>query len=168
MVPLKRDGCVCVYMGGGGSQDKRARQCSRRTNCPPKSRSLHSARTLGEKTRRGGMGGDHLCHRESLTLQGGYMQHHSPRASHLSREGLVVCASWAIVPKKCLLDAGWQIWGDGPWSPQWMNNTKNRPGNGLEAQIWCKITPNWATKNMQLVFNMTQHKNGLSLHVCGQ
>lgn len=60
MVPLKRDGCVCVDVGGG-SQDKRARQCSRRTNCPPKSRSLHSARTLAlsdGKTRRGGMGGD--------------------------------------------------------------------------------------------------------------
>lgn len=41
---LKQDGHMCVSVGG---QDKRARQCSLGTNCPPnKSVIAHCARTL--------------------------------------------------------------------------------------------------------------------------
>lgn len=69
--PLKQDGCMCmcVYLCvcGGGVSRQEGQTVQPQGKLPPKSRSLHSTRTLvlcDGKARRGGVGGERLCHRE--------------------------------------------------------------------------------------------------------
>lgn len=60
--------CVLVCGGGGGWVSRQEGQTVQpQDKLPPKSRSLHSTRTLvlcDGKARRGGVGGERLCHRE--------------------------------------------------------------------------------------------------------
>lgn len=59
---------VCVLVWGGGWVSRQEGQTVQpQDKLPPKSRSLHSTHTLvlcDGKARRGGVGGERLCHRE--------------------------------------------------------------------------------------------------------
>lgn len=87
--------CVCVCCEGGGSQDKRARQCCRGTNCPPKKVGHCTAHAhlcfVMEKPRQGGAGRRTCVSRGEADSPGGL--HATPFSQGISSVsgGVFIC-----------------------------------------------------------------------------